>query len=223
MHTSNPAFARHIPGIEVPKDLADLYALHNEMFGGVKMMADEAHDAKSGDGQPDSAQQGESGKPDDFKSEHSKQSVLADLAKERDERQKLQAEVDKLKPLADQFAKIAAAFGGDESKDGEDATADQLAAIQKRLDDADRAALVERIARQHNLTDDADVAILATIGEASAMEAVAKRLRDASAQPENARRIPRPDRSLGHGEGDKKSSGSVASGRDLYKAAHPTK
>lgn len=41
MHTSNPAFARHIPGIEVPEDLADLYALHNEMFGGVKMMADE--------------------------------------------------------------------------------------------------------------------------------------------------------------------------------------
>ena len=187
-------------------------------WAGWQMMADEQTQ--------DASQQQDGETPDDkqadgFKSEASKHAVLADLVKERNARQALQAEVDSLKPLKEQMEAIAAAFAP-KGKEGEaDATAATLATIQERLDKADRAALVERVARQHQLTDDADVAILAAISDPSAMEAAAKRLQEAGAQPGDVRRLPKPDRSLGHSGGDAKSSGSVAAGRDLYKAAHP--
>ena len=223
MHTSNPAFARHIPGIEVPEDLADLYALHNEMFGGVKMMADEAPENQGGDNQPDSAQQGEGGKPDDFKSEHSKQAVLADLSKERTARQALEAEVEKLKPLADQFAKIAAAFGGDDDKGDKDTTGDQLAAIQKRLDEADAKAEVERLARKHKIESDDDVALLASITDAKQREALAARLAPSENDQANGRRIPKPDPSRGAGGGDGRPRSVAEAQKEALERRNPKK
>lgn len=195
-----------VPG--APAELQKRINASRSTWRGWRMMADEQ---ETPDGETPE------GKSDDFKSPESKAAVLADLAKERDARQQLQAEVNELKPLKAQMEAFAQVFAP------KDAPPDEveltLTSIQERLDKADRAALVERVARQHSLTDDADVAILAAIGDPSAMEAAAKRLQ-AAAAPADGRRIPKPDRGLGHSGGDEKLPGSVAAGRDLYRAAH---
>lgn len=198
-----------VPG--APAELQAKINASHALWGGWRMMAVEAEETPA---ENDGADE----KSDEFKSQESKSAVLADLAKERTARKTLQAEVDALKPLKDQMAALAAVFAPEQPADG-DATAATLATIQARLDQADRAALVEKVARKHSLTDDADVAILAAIGDPSAMEAAAKRLQ-AAAAPADGRRIPKPDRGLGHSGGDEKSSSSVAAGRDLFKATH---
>ena len=199
-----------VPG--APAELQKRINASRSTWRGWRMMAEETPEGGSSD---ETSEQ----KPDEFKSEASKQSVLSDLAKERTARQALQAEVDSLKPLKEQMAALAAAFAPAGNEGEADATSATLASVQERLDKADRAALVERVARQHSLTDDADVAILAAISDPSAMEAAAKRLQ-AAAAPADGRRIPKPDRGLGHSGGDEKLPGSVAAGRDLYRAAH---
>lgn len=198
------------PIVPAPEELAEIIAIHREMFGGFTMQ-DEAPDEQPAD-KPEAPQQ-----PDGFKSEHSKQSVLADLAKERDERQKLAAQVEQLAPLQKLLDVIAP-----DAKSAENpadaalrALEERIAASEKSVADANHRALV---AEHGSGLDDADKAIISKITDPALMGEIAARLREAAAsnQPSTfGRRIPKPDPTVGSGV-DAKSS-SVAAGRDLYK------
>lgn len=195
----------------IPADLAEVIATHRALFGGFVMQADAEKDAD----QQDAPEKPED--KDDFKSPESKQAVLADLRKERTERQALAAKVAELEPLKDQLARLQQVFGGkpdDKEGDGEDA----IAAITKRLDESDRRADVERLARVNGITDDGDVALLLGVADKTQREALAKRL--APAEGETAtRRLPKPDPSQGRG-GSGGAATSVEAGKSLYRDKH---
>ena len=81
---------------------------------------------------------------DTFKSEESKTSVLADLAKERDARQALEAKIEA------QNKAMLAAFGVTEVPKAEDA-AEMVATLRKEIADDRRAALIDRLAAAHGI------------------------------------------------------------------------
>lgn len=203
-----------MPDSLMPAELREIIATHRALFGGFTMQTDASEaPAGGGDKGEDKAQQQPS---DGFKSEHSKSAVLADLATERDKRQALEAEVAKLAPLQKLVEALAP-----EAKSAEDSTQAALDAITQRLAAAEHRALV---AEHGEGLSDEDKAILSKISDPDVMGEVAARMRDATSaeQPGTPRRNPKPDRSAGRG-GDVKSSGSVASGRDLYRERHSQK
>lgn len=202
-----------IPGAP-PALLGRINARRATIPAGLMMMADPPQD------QPDQPNPtGAEPKGDDFKSEHSKQAVLNDLVKEREQRQALQRQVDELAPMKQQMEAIAAAFAT--KGDGENGTdlADKIADMQRRLDQADaekvHATLVADVTKDYDSLSAADVALVAKLSEREAMEALAKRLSE-GVKPG----IPRPDRSVGKGGSGKAEGGSVSAGRDLYRERH---
>ena len=186
-----------MPTINMPAELAEIIATHRREFGGFVMEEPPNQlEPPAGNDDGDSGKQGVDG----FKSEHSKQSVLADLATARQERNELRAKVEKLEPLAAQLEKLTKALAP-ESEDGdEQATSDALAAIQKRLDEADLRASVEALARKHKIDSDEDVALLASISDAKQREALAARIAPGD-QGNKKNWPPRPDPSIGKGGG----------------------
>ena len=186
-----------MPTINMPAELAEIIATHRREFGGFVMEEPPNQpEPLAGNDDGDSGKQGVDG----FKSEHSKQSVLADLATARQERNELRAKVEKLEPLAAQLEKLTKALAP-ESEDGdEQATSDALAAIQKRLDEADLRASVEALARKHKIDSDEDVALLASISDAKQREALAARIAPGD-QGNKKNWPPRPDPSIGKGGG----------------------
>lgn len=208
------------------QDYYDVLALHREMFAGFTMMADEQSSpggtlGQTSAGQPASPATAanaavDTTTPDGFKSERSKNAVLADLAALRDKTQAQEKELADLRSLREQMERLAKAFGPADS-DGETKVEDAVAALEARINAAEHRALV---AEHGEGLSETDKRVLSKITDPAVMVEVAKRLRDASAnQPVEGRRTPKPDRSAGSG-GDAKSTGSVASGRDLYQARH---
>ena len=199
----------------IPADLAEVIATHRDIFGGFTMQADPVEQQQDTDAPP--ADKDKSAEDDkDFKSPESKAAVLADLRKERDKRQALEARVEKLAPLE----KLAAALLPDEPTGGEDATAAAIKAIEDRIAAAEHRALVAEASE--GLTDE-DKAILSKITDPELLASVAERLkRDASTDQQSgkSRRLPKPDPSAGRGGSDEKSLSSVAEGRDLYRSRH---
>lgn len=183
----------------MPAELAEIIAIHRREFGGFVMEElPNQSEPSAGDNAGDSGKHDQGA--DGFKSEHSKQSVLADLATARQERNELRAKVEKLEPLAAQLEKLTKALAP-ESEDGdEQATSDALAAIQKRLDEADLRASVEALARKHKIDSDEDVALLASISDAKQREALAARIAPGD-QGNKKNWPPRPDPSIGKGGG----------------------
>ena len=184
----------------MPAELAEIIAIHRREFGGFVMEElPNQSEPSAGDNAGDSGKQDQGA--DGFKSEHSKQSVLADLATARQERNELRAKVEKLEPLAAQLEKLTKALAP-ESEDGdEQATSDALAAIQKRLDEADLRASVEALARKHKIDSDEDVALLASIPDAKQREALAVRIAPGDQEPPKSRFFSGPDPSIGKGGG----------------------
>ena len=189
-----------MPTINMPAELAEIIATHRREFGGFVMEeAPKQPEPLAGNNAGDSGKQDQG--VDGFKSEHSKQSVLADLATARQERNELRAKVEKLEPLAAQLEKLTKALAP-ESEDGdEQATSDALAAIQKRLDEADLRASVEALARRHKIDSDEDVALLASIPDAKQREALAVRIAPGDQEPPKSRFFSGPDPSIGKGGG----------------------
>ena len=187
-----------MPTINMPAELAEIIATHRREFGGFVMEEPPNQpEPPAGNDDGDIGKQGVDG----FKSEHSKQSVLADLATARQERNELRAKVEKLEPLAAQLEKLTKALAP-ESEDGdEQATSDALAAIQKRLDEADLRAAVEALARKHKIDSDEDVALLASIPDAKQREALAVRIAPGDQEPPKSRFFSGPDPSIGKGGG----------------------
>ena len=184
----------------MPAELAEIIAIHRREFGGFVMEElPNQSEPSAGDNAGDSGKQDQGA--DGFKSEHSKQSVLADLATARQERNELRAKVEKLEPLAAQLEKLTKARAPEPNDgDGEQATVDTLAAIQKRLDEADLRASVEALARKHKIDSDEDVALLASISDAKQREALAARIAPGD-QGNKKNWPPRPDPSIGKGGG----------------------
>lgn len=170
-----------IPG--APAGLIEkINARYATIPAGLMMMADDTTPLEGG--QPEGEQP--EGGSDDFKSEESKRSVLADLATERKAR----------KDLESRFAAVAEAFGVKPVKGAsdDDAVAQLTSVVTGMQLDLD----VERLARTNRITDEGDIAALRSVSDPEARAKLAARLAPSSegGEPE-VRRTPRPDASQG--------------------------
>lgn len=154
---------------------------------------------------------------DSFKSEESKQAVLADLAKERDARQALEAEVKDLKSAKTVLDKLSEVFSKDGAKPQPTEIPDWAREIMARNEAHDKAdrqvALAKAVAKESEIKDAEDIDLLALQPDEASMRVLAARLKNAG--PASPRNDPSAGRS---GE---KAEGTVQSGRDLYAERHP--
>ena len=184
-----------MPNPTIPTELAEIIAIHKSLFGGWTMTATPPEPDPN---QPDGAKPDDDGKDDGDK-------LLGPngekaLAAERDARKKSDQ---KVAALEAQFAKLAEAFGvkPDESKpDG----ADKVDALAKAVDTILHNSAVDRVARDHGITDADDLALLREQANEQAMERLATRLKPATGEDGKTKTsaAPRPDRSAGKGGGD---------------------
>lgn len=191
-----------MPNPTIPTELAEVIALHRELFGGFKMTAapPEADPKPADDGaKKDAGNEKES----DKKAEQDKPlgpNGEKALAAERDARKKSDAEVAALKT---QMSRLAEAFGvkpADSKPDGED----KVDALAKAVDTILHNSAVDRVARDHGITDANDLALLREQANEQAMERLATRLKPATGEDGKTKTsaAPRPDRSAGKGGGD---------------------
>ncbi|HMQ36302.1 MAG TPA: hypothetical protein PKA07_01970 [Micropruina sp.] len=191
-----------MPNPTIPTELAEIIAIHKSLFGGWTMTATPPEpDPKQPDGtKPDDGGKDDGDKPLGPNGEKA-------LAAERDARKKSDQ---KVAALEAQFAKLAEAFGvkPDESKpDG----ADKVDALAKTVDTILHNSTVDRVARDHGITDKDDLALLAEQATGEAMEKLAKRLQPAKSDDDGAkpkRRPPAPDHTQGRG-GEKPTPGDA--------------
>ena len=203
----------------IPADLKATIDRHMRLFAGWQMMADEA----GGDPQ-EGAQQGADGAQEADKGDGDKPlgpNGEKALQAEREARRKSDAEVQALKA---QMSRLAEAFGVKpaDAKSDDDGKVDALA---KSVDAILHNSAVERVARDHQITDTDDLALLREQATEAAMEKLAKRLQPAKNDDgdgtKSKRRPPAPDRSQGHGSGDgaKPSVSQVMAERRAARAA----
>lgn len=200
-----------IPG--APAELmAKINARRARIPAGMVMIDSDSEGAKPDDADAEAQKEG-------FKSDHSKQSVLADLASERAARQDLEKRVNDLQGSAEILENLRKALTPegekpDPTKDLAQTVAElQQWKAQREQDDA-RDVLARRIAEAAGVTDLADLALIKAQADEVAMKALADRLKS-GAKPGT----PKPDRSVGQG-GDSQGGGSVSAGRDLYRDRH---
>ena len=192
-----------MPNPTIPTELAEIIALHKSLFGGWTMTATPPEPDPN---QPDGAKPDDDGGKDDGDKLLGPNGEKA-LAAERDARKKSDQ---KVAALEAQFAKLAEAFGvkPDESKpDG----ADKVDALAKAVDTILHNSAVDRVARDHGITDKDDLALLAEQATGEAMEKLAKRLQPAKNDDDGAkpkRRPPAPDHTQGRG-GEKPTPGDA--------------
>lgn len=184
-----------MPNPTIPAELAEIIALHKSLFGGFTMTATPPEPDPN---QPDGTKPDEGGKDDGDKPLGPNGEKA--LAAERDARKKSDQ---KVAALEAQFAKLAEAFGvkPDESKpDG----ADKVDALAKAVDTILHNSAVDRVARDHGITDADDLALLREQANEQAMERLATRLKPATGEDGKTKTsaAPRPDRSAGKGGGD---------------------
>ena len=195
-----------MPNPTIPTELAEIIAIHKSLFGGWTMTATPPEpDPK----QPDGTKPDDDGGKDDGDKPLGPNGEKA-LAAERDARKKSDQ---KVAALEAQFAKLAEAFGvkPDESKpDG----ADKVDALAKAVDTILHNSTVDRVARDHGITDKDDLALLAEQATGEAMEKLAKRLQPAKTDDDDGakpkRRTPPPDPSQGRGGGSDSAKQSVS-------------
>ena len=185
-----------MPNPTIPTELAEIIALHKSLFGGWTMTETPPEPDPN---QPDGAKPDDDGGKDDGDKPLGPNGEKA-LAAERDARKKSDQ---KVAALEAQFAKLAEAFGvkPDESKpDG----ADKVDALAKAVDTILHNSAVDRVARDHGITDADDLALLREQANEQAMERLATRLKPATGEDGKTKTsaAPRPDRSAGKGGGD---------------------
>ena len=185
-----------MPNPTIPTELAEIIAIHKSLFGGWTMTETPPEPDPN---QPDGAKPDDDGGKDDGDKPLGPNGEKA-LAAERDARKKSDQ---KVAALEAQFAKLAEAFGvkPDESKpDG----ADKVDALAKAVDTILHNSAVDRVARDHGITDSDDLALLREQANEQAMERLATRLKPATGEDGKTKTsaAPRPDRSAGKGGGD---------------------
>lgn len=192
-----------MPNPTIPTELAEVIAIHKSLFGGWTMTETPPEPNPN---QPDGTKPDADGGKDDGDKPLGPNGEKA-LAAERDARKKSDQ---KVATLEAQFAKLAEAFGvkPDESKpDG----ADKVDALAKAIDTILHNSAVDRVARDHGITDKDDLALLAEQATEQAMEKLAKRLQPAKNDDDGAkpkRRPPAPDHTQGRG-GEKPTPGDA--------------
>ena len=179
--------------------LESAFARNQARFGGYTMKADPDPDPKD---PKDGGNQTEDPAPKDDPDEDKPLGPNGEkaLAAERDARKKSDAEVAALKT---QMSRLAEAFGvkpADSKPDGED----KVDALAKAVDTILHNSAVDRIARDHGITDADDLALLREQANEQAMERLATRLKPATGEDGKTKTsaAPRPDRSAGKGGGD---------------------
>lgn len=140
---------------------------------------------------------------DDFKSEESKRSVLADLAAEREARKELQRKIADMEGSVGVLSALRQVLAPDGKPDPQADLAAQVAELRRERDEAKakeaRMTLAATVAAASGVTDIADVALIAAQAGEDAMRALAARLKGATPGPGT----PKPDPSAGH-SGDPK-------------------
>lgn len=122
---------------------------------------------------------------EEFKSEESKQSVLADLKKEREQRKAMQAEIDKFK---------AAEAEAEKAKLSDIERAQTEAKESQANAEKYQAELLKmRIAGKHGVTDEEDIELFLTGSDEETLIRQAERLAQRNSGPNN----PKPDPSAG--------------------------
>lgn len=122
---------------------------------------------------------------EEFKSEESKQSVLADLKKEREQRKAMQAEIDRFKAAEAEAEKA-------KLSDIERAQTEAKEA-QANAEKYQAELLKMRIAGKHGVTDDEDIELFLTGSDEETLTRQAERLAQRNSGPNN----PKPDPSAG--------------------------
>lgn len=199
-----------MPKIHMPAELAEVIALHREMFGDAKMMADEPQDGSQepveGSAANDTKETPAGPQGDD---EPLGEGGLKALRATRDENRQMKA---RIKSLEEQVGTIEAIKNtlNPQPNSKPEAVPDWFRPFADRLEQSERAraesareALINRVARKHNLTRDEDVEILAAIASEDAMDKVAKRLATSHIEPDP-----------GQGAGRDSSTGQM-SGKDI--------
>ena len=198
-------YAFTIPG--APADLmARINARRDRFAPGMTMLADPATPPPAGDqGEtpPDATPPGGPG-TDDFKSEESKRSVLADLAAEREARKELQRKIADMEGSVGVLSALRQVLAPDGKPDPQADLAAQVAELRRERDESKakeaRMTLAGTVAAESGVTDITDVALIAAQAGEDAMRALAARLKGAT--PAGAS-TPKPDPSAGH-SGDPK-------------------
>lgn len=154
----------------MPAQLAEIIALHNEMFAGATMMADEQPPAEQSledavgaqltGQQPETPKTPETGDEDkDYKGAGSKEQLKADLASERDKRQQEQAKVTELKAKIDQLTQGLSQALGIKDDEAQKVTPEQLTQ-QLTTTQAERDALAVEVAIYRTAPAGVDAAAL---------------------------------------------------------------
>lgn len=189
-----------MPNPLMPAELAQIIEIHRGLYGGFVMMAD-ADPAPGGSADTPTPAAPATPAEDDGKG--GKQAILADLAKERDQRQLLQKQLDDLKPFQDQMKKLTDALGVPKGK----TTDDIVGQLQTEMADLRHDNLVSKLARTHGITSDDDVELLRTVRDPAHMEKLAARLGaqssagDPAGTPPASPGTPQPDPSAGRTPG----------------------
>jgi len=134
---------------------------------------------------------------------------LRALQAERDRVTALENELRGLKPLKEQMDALRGVFGDKAADPGKDI----VVTLQEQVAAMQRDTLVERVARSHSITDDADVELLRTAKDEATMQRLAERLKAANAGPT----APAPDPSQGSGPISEAAAQDAA-----YQAFFPT-
>ena len=204
-----------IPG--APVELQARIDAHTARFAGLMMSAAPA-EGEPGSQNSESVQMpNEGAKPDDGDKPLGPNGEKA-LKAERQRAADLEKQVKELsglKPLADA---LTAAFGGGKGAKPEDAVADLTAQFDQMKADLE----VERLARQHNITDEKDIDLLRKTSP-DARSDLAARLQPAKSSSTGTGSNPKPDPSAGRGAGEESKTTTVAAGRDLYAERHGKK
>lgn len=131
--------------------------------------------------------------PRDAASEPLGQPGLKALREEREAREALERQIQPLKdqvqelqPLKEQMEALRSIFGDKAADAGQDI----VKTLQQTVDAMQRDGLVDRVARRHGITDDADVEFLHNATDEAAMTRLAERLKVPAATPP---RTPAPD------------------------------
>lgn len=112
---------------------------------------------------------------------------LKALHEEREQRKRLEAEVNALKPIKEQIDALRGAFGPPSG--GDEKAEDVVKGLQAQMAQMQHDRLVESEARRLGITDDADVDLLRGITDPDAMRRLAERLRPSTTAPHT----PAPD------------------------------
>ncbi len=196
--------------------LAETFRRNAALYGGMRMDAGEGEGGNDGAGDG-KADPGNDGTPADKGDDDTPLGAAGQkaLEAERQERKKLKAELDGFKTA------LGAALDIKPEADKNDQQADLLASVQEQIKGMQREAAVLRLANAHQITDEADLELLASAKDDEAMKRLAERLAPTAdeGKEEKGKRKPKPDRTQGGGSGGQADSSGVSHGRSLYQSS----